>query len=753
VNAFLKTLVTIAILAAPLAAQPPPEPTAPSAASGVLAELADQQQALAEKIARATEAATPERAVQLGLPLERLREREVLLKETRYQVDRAIDSLAELARVREQAAALEAQIETFGGLPEEPPYGIDFVDSLAAALDAKEFELESVQEELKNATSRLALAQERLAEAETALGLRRETTADDQSAQALWELGFLQDSVARVRATVSFWTARQELLQARTLLVQKERDWQRQKVNLARENLVFTSEQLAAKQEELEAQRDALTAQVDQAQQTYEKAEQQVTRAQQAYDEAVAASADAQRLQAMQAEAEATRTVAQNTLAKFELLRDLQESYARELRLWELRLQVFTHDEINPLELREQLDEALQQLAELRESATRRLVSLQTNLGAVNRRLQGLDAADTEQRRLLQTQAESYLGLEEATGLWLTRLLELQQLVSHVQQEAAGRFAVSPLDERWQRLMARITAVWNYRLVDIEGDPLTIRKVAVALLIFLLGVVISRLFVRWLRHVSLTRLRLEEGVAIGVSKGTYYLLLLFVGYYALMVVNIPLTIFTFFGGALAIGVGFGAQNLINNFISGIILMIERPIRINDIVEVDNESGRIIGIGGRCSRMRTFGGVDILIPNSSFLEKSVINWTLSDPFIRFSVSVGVAYGSPTREVSRLMMKAVQEHGQILKDPEPVVIFSEFGDNALTFQVYFWLRLGDQMDSRVVRSDVRHRIDKLFREAGITIAFPQRDVHLNTLQPLEVRIVPPQEDQKPPDVNLP
>lgn len=146
----------------------------------------------------------------------------------------------------------------------------------------------------------------------------------------------------------------------------------------------------------------------------------------------------------------------------------------------------------------------------------------------------------------------------------------------------------------------------------------------------------------------------------------------------------------------------------------------------------------MNIGARCSQIHLASGVDILLPNSVFLEKKVINWTLSDSKVRFSVKVGVAYGSPVRTVSALLMRAVREHAGILSDPEPVVIFSDFGDSALIFEVFFWLRMSGGSDSRVVCSDLRFRIEELFREAGVVMAFPQREVHLNLATPVSVRL---------------
>ena len=185
--------------------------------------------------------------------------------------------------------------------------------------------------------------------------------------------------------------------------------------------------------------------------------------------------------------------------------------------------------------------------------------------------------------------------------------------------------------------------------------------------------------------------------------------------------------------------GFGAQTIINNFISGWILMSERPLRIGDFIEIDGSKGTVERIGNRSTQIRRVDGVHLMIPNSVLMERVLINWTLVDPNVRTEVNVGVAYGSPVREVERLIGQAVAEHALILEDPEPIVIFDEFAESCLRFQAQFWCRVeqgGTGMQQ--IRSDVRFRIDELLREAGITMAFPQRDVHFFVKQPIPVQL---------------
>lgn len=197
----------------------------------------------------------------------------------------------------------------------------------------------------------------------------------------------------------------------------------------------------------------------------------------------------------------------------------------------------------------------------------------------------------------------------------------------------------------------------------------------------------------------------------------------------LTLLNVPLGAFAFVSGAVAIGVGFGAQNIINNFISGWILMWEKPIRIGDFLEIGDVKGTVETISTRSTRVRRVDGVHLLIPNSHLLENTVVNWTLIDKVTRCVVRVGVAYGSPVRKVQELIMRAVDDHPDTMDDPAPKVFFEDFGDNSLVFDAYFWIDASGEKDLRQVKSDIRFAIDESFNAAGIVIAFPQRDVHLD------------------------
>jgi potassium efflux system protein len=280
---------------------------------------------------------------------------------------------------------------------------------------------------------------------------------------------------------------------------------------------------------------------------------------------------------------------------------------------------------------------------------------------------------------------------------------------------------------------------WNYHLLVVDGQAIRTGAFVLAIALIATGWVVSRWASRALGRLLIARLAVEAGAAAAIETLGFYTFLAVAVVTALRVVHFPLTAFTIAGGALAIGVGFGSQNVMNNFISGLILMLERPVRSGDLVEVEGTYGHVVHMGPRSTRIRASDNTDIIVPNSFFLENNVVNFTLSDDVLRSQVKVGVAYGSPTRDVARIVRRALDEHPAVLHAPEPRILFADFGDSALVFEAYFWQRARAILDRRSVESDIRYRIDDLFREAGIVIAFPQRDVHLDGVRPLEVRVV--------------
>ncbi|MEQ8850506.1 MAG: mechanosensitive ion channel [Phycisphaerales bacterium] len=301
--------------------------------------------------------------------------------------------------------------------------------------------------------------------------------------------------------------------------------------------------------------------------------------------------------------------------------------------------------------------------------------------------------------------------------------------------ETAGPAASGDLIEQAAGWFER---VWYLELFTIDDTTVQVSTLAIALAVLVIGLITARIVSRYVGKRVLPRLRLEQGPASAVQSILYYLLVALVAMLALQMAGMPLTVFTIFGGALALGLGFGSQNIVNNFISGLILLIERPVAVGQLVEVDGLTGVVAKVGARSTVLNGYKGTDYIVPNSKLLESSVTNWQFTNHQVRSEVEVGVAYGSDTHAVKRLLLQAADEMDDIFKEPAPAVLFNSFGDSALVFEVNFWTKPGSVLERLETESELRFVIDRLFREAGIVIAFPQQDVHLDTARPIEVRV---------------
>jgi potassium efflux system protein len=195
--------------------------------------------------------------------------------------------------------------------------------------------------------------------------------------------------------------------------------------------------------------------------------------------------------------------------------------------------------------------------------------------------------------------------------------------------------------------------------------------------------------------------------------------------------------------ALGVGLGFGLQEIVANFVSGLIVLFERPYRVGDFVTVGQINGTVTRIRIRATTVRDLDRRELIVPNKNFITGELINWSLSDKILRIIIHVGVAYGSDTALAEKLLHKVAQENPEVLDEPEPSALFLGFGDNSLNFELRVFI------DDPIKRFKVSHQlhraIDDEFRQARIVIAFPQRDVHLDQIGPLEVNVVSRQEDR--------
>ncbi len=246
-----------------------------------------------------------------------------------------------------------------------------------------------------------------------------------------------------------------------------------------------------------------------------------------------------------------------------------------------------------------------------------------------------------------------------------------------------------------------------------------------------LGLLLARAVRLVLREDVLTRMTLPRGMPQTISTTAYYIVLVIAFFFAAGAAGFDLTKFTILAGALGVGIGFGLQNVVNNFISGLILLFERPIQIGDTIEIENLVGTVKEIGIRASIVRTYAGAEVIVPNGDLISGRVINWTLSDQLRRIEVTVGVTYGTDPRTVVDILVEQARAHADVLEHPEPYALFQGFGDSSLDFVLRFWT--GNYERWWMLGSEVSMAINDALKEAGIEIPFPQRDLHVRSLDP--------------------
>ncbi len=272
-----------------------------------------------------------------------------------------------------------------------------------------------------------------------------------------------------------------------------------------------------------------------------------------------------------------------------------------------------------------------------------------------------------------------------------------------------------------------ITRFLNYSLFSIGNSQITPLNIVYILAFTLLLIYLSSKLRAVLIDRVLTRTRLDMGAREAIGTIVRYIAFVIGFLVLLQTIGIDLTTLNVLAGAIGIGVGFGLQNVANNFISGLIILFERPIKVGDRIEVDDVHGEVTHIGARSTTIRTNDNIAIIVPNSKFISENVINWSLEGDVIRFKVPIGVAYDSDLELVERLLVEAAIENEDVLPSPPPSVRLLEFGDSSLNFELRAW------SSARLHRpglflSNINFAIIKKFREHGVEVPFPQREVNI-------------------------
>jgi small-conductance mechanosensitive channel len=732
-----------------------PSVTGPDAAPEK--SLADARADL-DRITRQT--ATRE-GVPAGVTNDRLIDRRATAERTVRAYEQTLDSGRTVADTKQRRAALTAKAAAWTGLATQPPYSMLLVDDLRNAIAATRDRLEASEAKLKLLQAQADAVRERLSRTQAALRQateRVEAAADGPRAMAAWERDTAEQRVRFEGATIGLKDVLQRLATEEAGQARGELAFLERQLAAASSSVVFTRADLDRVLGRLAAERDALEREAAQTR-TLEESRRKAL--------------DAARVELDAARSNATKTgdggaqvsrleraldlksvQAQSSDIAYDLLRTLIDVNGYSRSTWEGRFEIANSDD--PAKKRatyEGVVRFLKQLQPWSEYVT-------NELGVVRGR-----TAQAESQMISGGSLEAAAAARDLRDAWRERgaiFVRLQYAIERERtvllrwkEEMDSTGVARPLWayglDAWYAAASVGRSIWNFEMftaddtVEVDGRKITsTRSVTVgksvgAIVLLVVGYLIVSWLVRRLERTLVARFKAAPAAARIVRRWLQVILVLVLFVLALDLVKIPLTVFAFLGGALAIGFGFGAQVMIKNFISGVMLLIERPLKVGDIVQIGDIVGTVTNISIRSSTIRTTDGIETLVPNSVFVESNVTNWTYSSPRVRRSVKVGVAYGSDTRKVGDTLAAVAARHGQVLKDPAPRVIFEDFGSDALAFSLEYWIDYATGADGRLIASDLRFMIEKALAEAGIGIPFPQRDLHVHASTPLRVEVI--------------
>ncbi|MBD3257109.1 mechanosensitive ion channel [candidate division GN15 bacterium] len=277
-----------------------------------------------------------------------------------------------------------------------------------------------------------------------------------------------------------------------------------------------------------------------------------------------------------------------------------------------------------------------------------------------------------------------------------------------------------------------VDKVLHYQIFELNQTPITPMALLMFVLVLLLFLIISRIVTRLFLRRILPKFKIDTGIQFTMRRITHYFIMIVGALVGFQFVGIDLSGLAVIFGLLSVGIGFGLQNITANFISGVILLFERPIKVGDRVTVGNTEGDVTAINPRATTIRTLKNITIIVPNQEFISKNVTNWSHGDPKIRTDLSVGVSYGSDIDTVLRCLREVAAEHKTVLDRPAPDVLLEEFGDSSWNMVLRVWLPGTENLYG--IRSELNVAIVRKFRDNGVEIPFPQRDLHLRSPLPL-------------------
>jgi potassium efflux system protein len=710
------------------------------------ADLQAKRAEAANELHRIDSPSTLRKGAPPGVPESELLERRSLLQQLVQTYERHLDEVRKAAHTRHQLEEVERQGKEWSGFSEPAPYSVLMVDDLRDAARSMALTSQGIQSRLAMITGLVEAARRTLSHSQEQARQAAEHVEGVHDPvrleQLTWarQLAQLRERVAAAQVSM-LDTAKsgieEELREAnqRGALLDRQR-------RAAEAHVQFTEQDLEKITARLDADQQALASQIERASLEQSEHRRAVAAAEQALAAARTALSSAKKGSIASRQRHVTRLTEtldlqrlryDNANLEIDLLRQLMDGVRQERRIWELRF-ASGHGTISITEDREaiaKLASTMRSIQSWREYAFQQLTMVSKQVSELNERLEETHTPQNADH--LRAMVAAWHRRESLYRPVLQRTDALLSLIDHRRADFEQRQGAQSLSDRarqWQTTAAAaVRDLWNFELfaaedtIEVDGKnvtgrrSITIGKVLKALAILIGGYWISIILARFVERKAINRFDVDPNVANIIRQWALALLFSILVIITLMSVKIPLTAFAFLGGALAIGVGFGTQNLLKNVISGILLLMERPLRVGDVIEVDGIRGMVTTIGLRSSTIRDTAGVETLIPNSTLLERNLTNWTYSSYQKRYSLKVTVAAGPDTRVVKDLLVNLAAQHGQVLKKPEPHVLLEEFKEGALVFSLQYWVEIGPAIDPAMIASDLRFMIEATLAEAGI------------------------------------
>jgi small-conductance mechanosensitive channel len=290
------------------------------------------------------------------------------------------------------------------------------------------------------------------------------------------------------------------------------------------------------------------------------------------------------------------------------------------------------------------------------------------------------------------------------------------------------------MEEQSQGFLEWLKGIIEHKLFVLNQTEVTVSSIIIFLFVLVGFFFVSKIFIKFVFSKLLSRLNVEKGLHFTFSRITHYLIMVIGTVIAFQFIGIDLSGFAVIFGFLSVGIGFGLQNITSNFVSGLILLFERPIKIGDRVTVGDTEGDVIAINMRSTTIRSLNNISIIVPNSEFVSAQVINWSHGDLKVRLDVEVGVSYSSNLDLVIKALNEVAVENNYVLKEPKPEVIFNDFGDSSWNLELRVWLK--DPYKYYQIRSSINCDIVRKFEKYKIEIPFPQRDLHVRSPIPVPI-----------------